>query len=171
METRGIARRSPSGRRFALYLIICFAVALAALIYPIYIIQPFRAQGGRELRAALFVLRIRPWVEIAAAAFAIAALAQYWLRRPRNLHGMLAVLGALAVCGVAWLSHVNVYEIMFHPDMKPAFSAASASKLDGGEKVIAVKLGGAARAYPIRIISYHHIINDVLDGIPIAATY
>ena len=154
-----------------LYLVICLAVALATLIYPVYVIRPFRAQGGRELLAALFVLRIRPWVELAAAAFAIAALAQYWMRRPRLLNITLAAIGAVAVCGVAWLSRVNIYELMFHPNMQPAFSPVSVSKLDGAEKVIAVNLGGVARAYPIRIISYHHIINDVLGGIPIAATY
>jgi hypothetical protein len=60
---------------------------------------------------------------------------------------------------------------MFHPAERPSFSTADQAKFDGDEKVIAVNIGGAARAYPIRIISYHHIINDVLDGVPIVATY
>ncbi len=37
--------------------------------------------------------------------------------------------------------------------------------------VMAVHLGGEARAYPIRIVSYHHIVNDVVGGLPIVATY
>ena len=37
--------------------------------------------------------------------------------------------------------------------------------------MIAIKIGGAARAYPIRNISYHHVINDVLDKVAIIATY
>jgi hypothetical protein len=45
------------------------------------------------------------------------------------------------------------------------------TKLDGKEMVIAVNVGGAARAYPIRIISYHHIANDTVGGVPIVATY
>jgi hypothetical protein len=28
-----------------------------------------------------------------------------------------------------------------------------------------------ARAYPVRSLSYHHIVNDVIGGVPIAATY
>ncbi len=32
-------------------------------------------------------------------------------------------------------------------------------------------LGDKARAYPIRSISYHHVVNDRLGGVPIAATY
>ena len=46
---------------------------------------------------------------------------------------------------------------MFHPAGAPAFQPARASKLDGDEKVLAVN----AHAYPIRIISYHHIVNDI----------
>jgi hypothetical protein len=60
---------------------------------------------------------------------------------------------------------------MFHPLDHPAFAAASEVKLDKDEKVIAVKLGSEARAYPIRGMSYHHVINDVLNNEPIVATY
>jgi hypothetical protein len=47
----------------------------------------------------------------------------------------------------------------------------SEAKLDGDEQVIAVKIGDAARAYPIRSMSYHHVVNDTLGGVPLAATY
>ncbi len=159
------------GRTFTLWLLACFAVAFAALFYPMYVIRPFRSQGVRELAAALVVLRISPWVEIVAVVMAIGALAWFWRRESRVLRRTAAVAGTLAVLGIAWLTRVNVYEIMFHPDTHPSFGPALASKLDGAEKVIAVNVGGVARAYPIRIISYHHIINDTVGGIPIAATY
>jgi hypothetical protein len=60
---------------------------------------------------------------------------------------------------------------MFHPDARPSFTAASGAHLDPDEKVIAVRIGAAARAYPIRNISYHHVINDTLDKAAIVATY
>jgi hypothetical protein len=60
---------------------------------------------------------------------------------------------------------------MFHPFERPSFSRADEAKLDGDEKVIAISVGGEARAYPIRIVSYHHLINDVVGGVPIVATY
>jgi len=44
-------------------------------------------------------------------------------------------------------------------------------KLDDDEKVIVVKIGDAARAYPIRSISYHHVVNDVVGQEAIVATY
>jgi len=36
---------------------------------------------------------------------------------------------------------------------------------------LAVSIHGASHAYPIREIAYHHIVNDTLSGVPIAATY
>jgi hypothetical protein len=32
-------------------------------------------------------------------------------------------------------------------------------------------IGGLARAYPIQILIWHDIVNDVLDGIPVAVTF
>jgi hypothetical protein len=72
---------------------------------------------------------------------------------------------------MAFLARVNVYEIMFHPIGHPSFAAAADVKLDKDEKVIAVKIGTVARAYPIRGLSYHHIANDVVDKTAIVATY
>jgi len=60
---------------------------------------------------------------------------------------------------------------MFHPDIRPSFTAAQSVKLDGAEKVIAVRIGGEARAYPIRSMSYHHVLNDMVGGVAIVATY
>jgi len=35
----------------------------------------------------------------------------------------------------------------------------------------ASSLGSDARAYPIREIAYHHIVNDVVNGVPVCVTY
>jgi hypothetical protein len=57
-------------------------------------------------------------------------------------------------------------------DRPRVVSAASASRyLRADEPVLAVSLGGHARAYPVRIMLWHEIANDVLDGDPIAVTY
>ena len=79
--------------------------------------------------------------------------------------------GVVAVTAFAALFRVNVYEAMFHPLGAPAFESAGESKLDKDEKVIAIEVNGAARAYPIRGMSYHHIVNDWVGGVPVAATY
>ena len=45
------------------------------------------------------------------------------------------------------------------------------SWLDPDEPVIAVELGGEARAYPLQVLIWHEIANDELGGTPIAVTF
>lgn len=39
------------------------------------------------------------------------------------------------------------------------------------EPVIVFPLDGNARAYPLRVLTWHEIVNDVVDGLPVAVTY
>jgi hypothetical protein len=39
------------------------------------------------------------------------------------------------------------------------------------DRVVGVALGGSARAYPLRVLNWHEVVNDTLDGVPIAVTY
>ncbi len=142
---------------------LCLAVSLICLAYPMYVIRPFRAQGANELAVALAIIRFRPVVTMLSALLSIGIVIRY--------HRILAICLAALVCVCAVLAWVNVYEIMFHPLDHPAFAAASDVKLDKDEKVIAVKMGSVARAYPVRGMSYHHVINDVLNNVAIVATY
>lgn len=43
--------------------------------------------------------------------------------------------------------------------------------LDGQEPVIAVEINGEARAYPLQILIWHELVNDVIGGIPVAVTF
>ena len=155
----------------SLLILACLAVSLFCLVYPVYVIRPFRPQGVRELAAALLVFRFRPILTGACSVLAIVAAIRRWRSQPRRWPRIGALAGAAGVCIFAVLSRVNVYERMFHPLGDPAFVSAADATLDKDEKVISVRINGEARAYPIRGISYHHIVNDVVGGVPIAATY
>ena len=152
-------------------LMLCLAVSAFCLIYPIYVIRPFRHQGADELRVALAVLLARPVVMWICAGLALLFAWWYWRSGAQRWRRIVAVLGALAVCGSVALARINIYELMFHPAGRPAFAAAATAPLDADEMVITVQLDGDARAYPIRSMSYHHIVNDVVNGRPITATY
>lgn len=43
--------------------------------------------------------------------------------------------------------------------------------LPDSEPVISFAIGDDARAYPLRILMWHEIVNDVVNGIPVAVTY
>ena len=69
------------------------------------------------------------------------------------------------------MSRLNYFEWMFHPVDTAKFESESTSKLGAAEMILAVRYGADARAYPIREMAYHHILNDVVGGVPIAVTY
>jgi hypothetical protein len=43
--------------------------------------------------------------------------------------------------------------------------------LDDVEPVMALQIGDDARAYPMQIMTWHEIVNDTVDGVPVAVTY
>lgn len=161
-----------SARKLPGFLIlICLTVSIVCVAYPLYVIRPFRAQGAAELAAALALSRFRGVVTMVSALASMACLIWYW-RAPRRSWPRAGVAAAsFLVLVMAFLARVNVYEMMFHPIERPAFVAASAVKLDPDEKVLAIKVGTVARAYPIRGLAYHHIANDVVEKLAIVATY
>ena len=154
-----------------LTLLASLFLELACVVYPIYVIRPFRAQGARELAAALLVIRYRPLITVICAAAALWAGALCWRAQTQWWLRILAALGAVLVCVLAGVARVNVFELMFHPVEHPAFAAARQVKLDKDDKVIAVKIRDSARAYPIRTMGYHHVINDLVGDTAIVATY
>lgn len=43
--------------------------------------------------------------------------------------------------------------------------------LAGTEAVLALEAGGEARAYPLRIMIWHELVNDVVGGVPVTVSY
>ena len=52
----------------------------------------------------------------------------------------------------------------FNPEYLTAKEADKLLKPD--ERVLGLNLGGVSRAYPIRIMSWHELVNDEIGGIP-----
>ena len=54
----------------------------------------------------------------------------------------------------------------------PKFAAVSAiTDLAATEPVVGLAVNGDARAYPLRILTWHEIVNDVVGGVPVIVTY
>jgi hypothetical protein len=53
----------------------------------------------------------------------------------------------------------------------PRFISADQATIDPNDMVIAVTMNGESRAYPIREMGYHHIVNDRVNGLPMVVTY
>jgi hypothetical protein len=93
-----------------------------------------------------------------------------WSTASKSRKIIVSVVMVLVIFS-AVMSRLNYFEWMFHPVNSPQFESASASKLDKGEMILAVRSGSDARAYPIREMAYHHVLNDVVAGVPVAVTY
>lgn len=50
-------------------------------------------------------------------------------------------------------------------------AAAQAGYLTGAERVFGVSVGGETRAYPLRILDWHEMVNDVVGGEPVTLSY
>ena len=156
----------------ALLLWLLALAALAWVAIPIYLIQPFAPQTKAEVAWSYALKSRAAWVTGALLAAAV-AVAFVGRRRLRTLAaGSLAVLALVVLGGVVWLATRNHFEWMFHPLPEVRFApAAEADWVDPQDYVLGVVVGDAARAYPVRALAYHHVVNDVVGDEPIVATY
>ncbi len=46
-----------------------------------------------------------------------------------------------------------------------------AAYLNGGDQIIGIKIGNQAKAYPIKILNWHEVVNDTVGGEPVAVTF
>ena len=60
----------------------------------------------------------------------------------------------------------------FVPLDDPTFLAAHETEYFGDEElVLGVEFAGEVRAYPVRMLRYHHVVNDTVGGEPLLVTY
>ena len=161
-----------SGRRGYLWSIfLMFALAGIGLFFvPAFIIRPFTHQTSAGLALAMAVRQRAPWGTLAAALVCLVFALILWGAANKWRKVVLALVMVL-VAFSAVMARLNYFEWMFHPVDSPQFESASASKLDKSEMILAIRYGPDARAYPIREMAYHHILNDDVAGVPVAVTY
>ena len=53
----------------------------------------------------------------------------------------------------------------------PTVKALEATFLTDEDPVVGLSVSGAQRAYPLRVLDWHEMVNDELSGLPVAATY
>ena len=55
--------------------------------------------------------------------------------------------------------------------INPTLIAPSAAAYTDNELVFGIEINGDARAYPLRILNWHEMFNDVIGGVPVALAY
>lgn len=68
-------------------------------------------------------------------------------------------------------SFYRAQDIYLSFDDPPLVPAEAARFLEPDDEVLGFVINGEARAYDVRALSYHHVINDHIGGAPVAVTY
>jgi Protein of unknown function (DUF3179) len=153
-------------------LLLVSLAALALALYPMYVIRPFREQQPAALQRALWVT-LHDKAILIGLFLLITLCGLFFWRRAGWVARLLLLAPAMGVALIAAAaSWVNPYEqMLFHPFGEPRYVTVQQAGIDAKDMVIAVTLGGESRAYPIREMGYHHVVNDRLHQLPIVVTY
>jgi hypothetical protein len=117
---------------------------------------------------------LRPWSPtVGVLGLAGVLLLGAMLRRGSRWWGKTVFVLTFAFVSLfAWIGQVNHFEMMFKPPKETRFvPAGDVDFVAPEERVLAVNSGGEAAAYPIRQLTYHHLVHDVVGGTPVVVTY
>jgi chromate transport protein ChrA len=162
---------SESRNRVLRVLVVLLTIACVGLfLIPAFVIRPFRYQSTSALALAIRVKWMAPALTAVACAIVLALCLSLWRSASRMARAGLVAAMVLSVAS-AVMTRLNYFEWMFRPIQAAGFIAASDAHFSDKEMVMAVHIGPDARAYPIRQMAYHHILNDTVGGEPIVVTY
>ncbi len=151
-------------------LLILAALALAVVVVPAWVIQPFRPQSPRGLEVSFALKRMAPFVTIVALLACLALIVK--LCQGARWSRVFLVILLIPPAVSAWFARQNHFEWMFNPLANAGYARADAATfVADGDLVMAVSRNGEAAAYPIRQLAYHHLVQDTVGRIPIVVTY
>lgn len=151
----------------ALFLFVLIALALIAV--PVWILNPFAAETPEGLSLAHGVKRVAPWATVGLLALGLWLASRLWHTWWRKT---LVVLAIVMLAATVWLARQNHFEWMFAPLHNAQYAqAGQASFVESDDMVLAVRIAEDAVAYPVRLLAYHHIVHDVVGGVPLVVTY
>jgi thiol:disulfide interchange protein len=161
-----------ASRRLAgAFLFLLVLLALAVIAIPMWLIQPFSPQTPEGLSLSYALRRWAPLGTLLALAAGLGVTVWLW-RGGRWWSRTACALVLVVLAAAAWASRQNVFEKMFAPLEGARFAAAGeADWVAEADPVMAVERNGEAVAYPVRQLAYHHIVQDVIGGEPVVATY
>ena len=154
-------------------LLIAVAAAATVVLVPTLTIHPFRPQTTRGVELSYALKRAAPVVTAIALAMALASALMLWRGARRWWRrGVIVVLVAFTSL-VTWFARQNHFEWMFNALPKAGYVGAPEARefLVDAEVVMGIDVNGIALAYPVRQLAYHHLVNDVVGGTPLVATY
>src|SRR3954449_13239726 len=148
-----------SRRSLWFLLSIAAALALAVVLIPTLVIQPFRPQSPRGLEISFALKRLAPIFTVVTLLACFALIVKLW--RGARWSRIALILLLIPAIVSAWFARQNHFEWMFNPLANAGYvSANAATFVADSDLVMAVARNGEAAAYPIRQLAYHHLEQD-----------
>ena len=161
-----------SRRSSWLILLAITLVAFAMVFIPVWLIQPFKPQTTRGVELSYMLRRFSPWITLVALVFGFLLLVKLWMGSQRWWKKALLLIILIPLLASTWFARQNHFEWMFNPLANAAYAKIHDAGFVGADDIVlTVEINGEAAAYPVRLMAYHHLVEDVVGGTPIVATY
>lgn len=159
--------------RAAWLMLLFIVVSVAAMVFiPVWLIQPFAAQTEENVKISFLLRSWSPVSTLIAAVVSIGLAVFIWINSKRWFGKAFLLVPLFLVFVFAWFARQNHFEWMFNPLAQANYAKVSETNfVADDDMVMAVKINGESVAYPVRQMAYHHIVQDVVGGMPITATY
>lgn len=152
-------------------LLALLVINLGLALAPLIITMPFFAQKPWMLELVFAAKSVGPIVTSLSLVAAMALAWKKWgtwgrWRRAGAVGMTILVAGALA------FERTNVVEIKFASAPNVELAAIDSFRDVGdSDMVIGVVLEGVSRAYPVRYLAYHHLVNDRIGSTVLLPNY
>ena len=158
--------------RIILFLMAAMASFLAPSLLRTYLLMPF--PGSQELDSIDVAYALGPWIwpsRLLGAPLFIWAVVAIWRASVSRKGRAALILIVLISAGLLYLSQAMSAPAWFLQPESMRFARGATKEIPPEALVIGVALPGEAKAYPLDLMAYHHVLMDDLDGQPILPTY
>jgi hypothetical protein len=159
--------------RTGVLLLLGLLLAGFALVFvPAYLIQPFQHQTKQEVTIAYYFRKFSPFLTVLFSVLAVLAYLRVFRSAKRLTGKIFPAIPVLLLMLFTVFSFQNYFQWMFHPLNDPNFERPqNATFLLDRDMVLACSVSSDSVAYPVRLLAYHHLVNDRVGGKPVVATY
>jgi hypothetical protein len=155
----------------ALLVLIVLSSFLVVFI-PVYLIRPFAPQTASDLDVSYSLRSASPLLTMAALVLSLLCAFPLWKSATGWLRKSCVAIAGVLLTALAILARQNHFEWMFHPLPQAGYvEVVKASHVSDGDMVLSLEIHGEARAYPVPLLAYHHLVNTTVGGEPIVVTY
>ena len=148
------------------------ALALGPALLRHYLTWPL--PGSQDLESLRWVYslgRFVGWTQLVGAAVAAIGLVGIIRSRPARKTLIWVSVVCLVALGFYLVTIKMNAPAIFQPFETVAFARGTSEALPPETLVMGITSGAVAKAYPIRLLAYHHRLDDELDGEPLWVTY